>query len=115
MPKRHTTTSDPFASMRTFLHRQNHAPPNKQGRRSYFGGDAGFTLLEVLIAAVVLMIGLMGLFGLLDISVKAGASTRAREGATSPAREIVEDARTIPYAQLSPTSTEGQLQAMNGL
>lgn len=77
--------------------------------------EAGFTLFEVLIAAVVLVIGLMGLFGLLDISVKAGASTRAREGATSLAREILEDARTIPYAQLSPTSTEGQLQAMNGL
>src|SRR5215831_10247468 len=75
----------------------------------------GFTLIEALMAAVILVVGLIGLLGLLDISVKASASTRAREGATSLAREIVEDARTIPYAQIIPTSIESQLQAMGGL
>jgi type II secretory pathway pseudopilin PulG len=77
--------------------------------------EAGFTLLETLMAAVVLVVGLIGLLGLLDVSVRASASTRAREGATSLARELIEDARTIPYAQLIPTSLESQLQAMNGL
>jgi type II secretory pathway pseudopilin PulG len=77
--------------------------------------EAGFTLIEALMAAVILIVGLIGLLGLLDVSVRASASTRAREGATSLAREIVEDARTIPYAQLIPTSIESQLQAMNGL
>jgi type II secretory pathway pseudopilin PulG len=75
--------------------------------------EAGFTLIEALMAAVILVVGLIGLLGLVDISVKASASTRAREGATSLAREILEDARTIPYAQLSPTSIESELQAMN--
>jgi type II secretory pathway pseudopilin PulG len=77
--------------------------------------EAGFTLIEALMAAVILIVGLIGLLGLLDVSVKASASTRAREGATGLAREIVEDARTIPYAQVIPTSVESQLQAMNGL
>ncbi|MCW2970996.1 MAG: hypothetical protein JWO23_2123 [Solirubrobacterales bacterium] len=77
--------------------------------------DDGFTLFEVLIAAVVLVVGLTTLFGLLDTSVKASAATRAREGATSLAREIVEDARTLPYAQLSPTSVVEELQKLNGL
>jgi hypothetical protein len=62
-----------------------------------------------------LIVGLVGLLGLLDVSVRASATTRAREGATSLARQIIEDARTIPYAQLIPTSIENQLQAMNGL
>jgi Tfp pilus assembly protein PilV len=75
----------------------------------------GFTLIEALMAAVILIVGLIGLLGLIDASVKASAATRAREGATSLAREIIEDARTIPYAQLIPTSIESQLQAMNGL
>jgi hypothetical protein len=75
----------------------------------------GFTLFEALMAAVILIIGLIGLLGLLDVSVKASAATRAREGATSLSRQIIEDARTIPYAQLIPTSIESQLQAMNGL
>jgi Tfp pilus assembly protein PilV len=77
--------------------------------------DDGFTLFEVLIAAVVLVVGLTTLFGLLDTSVKASAATRAREGATSLARETVEDARTVPYAQLSPTSVVEELQKLNGL
>lgn len=77
--------------------------------------EAGFTIIEALMAAVILIVGLIGLLGMLDISVKASASTRAREGATSLAREILEDARTIPYAQLSSKPIESELQAMNGL
>jgi Tfp pilus assembly protein PilV len=82
---------------------------------SHAGAQDGFTLIEALMAAVILVVGLIGLLGLLDASVKASASTRAREGATGLAREIIEDARTIPFAQIIPSSIETQLQAMNGL
>ena len=85
------------------------------GRLGGASSQDGFTLIETLMASVVLIVGLLGLLGLLDVSVKASASTRSHEGATNLARETLEDARTIPYAQLSPTSIEGQLQAMNGL
>jgi hypothetical protein len=78
-------------------------------------GDDGFTLIETLIASVVLIIGLASLFGLLDTSVKASARTSAREGATNLTREILEDARTIPYADLTPSSLEPELQRLNGL
>jgi hypothetical protein len=72
-------------------------------------------MIETLVAAVILILGLAALFGLLDTSVKATASTRAREGATSLARQVLEDAHTIPYAQLSSASIAGELQTMNGL
>jgi type II secretory pathway pseudopilin PulG len=78
-------------------------------------GEEGFTMIEALMAAVILIVGLIGLLGLLEATVKASAATRAREGATNLAREILEDARTIPYAQIIPTSIENQLQAMGGL
>jgi type II secretory pathway pseudopilin PulG len=87
----------------------------RQRRRSSLRGNDGFTLFETLIASVVLIVGLTTLFGLLDISTKAAAATRAREGATNLAREILEDARTLAYAQISPTSIVGELQAMHGL
>jgi hypothetical protein len=77
--------------------------------------EAGFTLIETLMAAVILVVGLVGLLGLIDVSVKASASTRGREGATGLGREIIEDARTIPYAEVIPTSIQSQLQVMNGL
>src|SRR5690348_778334 len=67
-------------------------------------GDAGFTIIEVLIAAVVLAVGVMSLFALLDDSVKAVSATRARETATNLARGILEDGHTISYAQLSPAA-----------
>src|SRR5258708_4913941 len=87
-------------------------PPGGRQRFGRLRRDSGFTLFEVLISSVVLAVGLAGLLGLLDTSLKAAASTRAREGATNLAREVLEDARTIPYGQLSPTSIVGQLQAL---
>src|SRR2546430_836768 len=77
--------------------------------------QAGFTLIEALIAALVLVVGIAAFFNALNISVHAQASTRAREGATNLAREILEDARTIPYAQLAPSNITSELQAMPGL
>jgi type II secretory pathway pseudopilin PulG len=77
--------------------------------------DDGFTLLETLMAAVVLIVGLTTLLGLLDTSLKASASTQKREVGTNLAREILEDARTIPYGQLSPGALVGELQVMHGL
>ena len=79
------------------------------------GGEAGFTLIEVIVAAFVLVIGLLSLYGLLQVSVKASEATRAREGATSLARQVLEDAHSLPYAQISPNSITSQLQAMHGL
>jgi prepilin-type N-terminal cleavage/methylation domain-containing protein len=79
------------------------------------GSQAGFTLIEVLVATLVLTTGLVATLGALNITVRTSRTTLAREGATSLAREILEDARTIPYAQLSPSSLESQLQTQNGL
>jgi prepilin-type N-terminal cleavage/methylation domain-containing protein len=84
-------------------------------RRSRLASEAGFTLIEVLVAAIVLAIGITALFALVDNSVKASFQTRAREGATSLARQVLEDAHTIPYSQMSPTSITEQLQSMGGL
>jgi Tfp pilus assembly protein PilV len=84
-------------------------------RRPELRGEAGFTLFETLIAAVVLVVGLTTLLGLLDTSLKATAATRAREGATNLARQILEDAREIPFAQLSPSSLTTELQEREGL
>jgi type II secretory pathway pseudopilin PulG len=90
-------------------------PRQRRRPRSSLRGEGGFTLVETLIASVVLIVGLASLFGLLDTSLLASARTSAREGATNLTREILEDARTIPYADLTPTSIEPELQKLNGL
>ncbi len=97
-----------------FCRKHKESPGGERGH-ALLRQDDGFTLVEVLMAAVILIVGITALFGLLDSSVKASFQTRAREGATSLARQILEDAHTIPYAQLSPSSITGQLQEMHGL
>jgi prepilin-type N-terminal cleavage/methylation domain-containing protein len=84
-------------------------------RRGRLAAEDGFTLIEVLVATVVLAVGLVALLGVLNVTNRASTATRAREGGTNLARQIIEDAVSIPYAQLSPSSIVGQLQAMNEL
>jgi|GEM_PF-2338547 len=75
----------------------------------------GFTLVETLTASMLLVVGVLGTFTFLTATVTASWNTRAREGAVTLARQISEDARSIPFAQLSPGTITGQLQMMPGL
>jgi Prokaryotic N-terminal methylation motif len=79
------------------------------------GGESGFTIIEVLVAAVVLLVGLLSASALLDTSTETSAATNEREQATNLARQIVEDAQSIPFAQISPSAIVGELQAIDGL
>jgi Tfp pilus assembly protein PilV len=70
---------------------------------SQAGDERGFTIVEVLVAAFLLLIGVLSLLALFD---RANASTlvdRQREGATSLAREITEGSRSVPFDDLVST------------
>lgn len=87
-------------------------------RRPDLRAQDGFTLVETLVAAVILTFGLLGVFLMIDIANGSTSRSAAREGAVNVAREMLENARAIPYAQLDqPTwatdalsSTEGRSQ-----
>lgn len=59
-------------------------------------GERGFTLIEVLIALLVLMIGMAGILSLQLTSMKATAFSRHATEASSLAEDKVEDLRTVP-------------------
>jgi len=63
---------------------------------------------------VVLVVGLLTSFAVLALSAKTSSATRAREGATNLVREILEDAGTVPFSELSP-SVEEKLKLITGL
>jgi type II secretory pathway pseudopilin PulG len=84
-------------------------------RRPKLAESGGFTLIETIVAAALLAVGLITLLGLLDTSVKASLATKQREQATNLARQVLEDARGIPYPQISPSSIVAQLQALPNL
>jgi Tfp pilus assembly protein PilV len=75
--------------------------------------ETGLTVVEVLIASVLLIVGVLGTFMMLDVSSRAAAAARAREGATNVARETLENARSVPFAQIGLSGwLQQQLQAM---
>src|SRR3954468_17822834 len=79
------------------------------------GDDSGFTILEVMVAAVVLLVGLLGTFTVIDTAHSTITTTKAREQATSLQRALIEAVRTTPYAQLTPNGVGSRLRAQPGL
>jgi prepilin-type N-terminal cleavage/methylation domain-containing protein len=75
----------------------------------------GFTLVEVLIAMTVLVIGVLGTLALIDRANATTVTTRSREAAVNVARELVEAARSVPFAKLTPASLETEIAAQPGL
>lgn len=70
-----------------------------QGRHAL--SAAGFTLVEVLVAALVLSVAVLGTLALMDRSGAAATTARDREMATSLTRELIEAARAVPYPEVS--------------
>lgn len=66
-------------------------------------------------AGLVLTAGLLTVMMMLIVSTHASADVRAREGGVTLARQITEDARSIPYSQISGSTIVSTLQAMPGL
>ncbi|MBA3327760.1 MAG: prepilin-type N-terminal cleavage/methylation domain-containing protein [Solirubrobacterales bacterium] len=78
-------------------------------------GERGFTLVEVMVAMLILVVGLLGTVKLIDQANATTSSTKAREGATNLAREIVESARLVDYDDLTAAAAAPALQAKPGL
>ena len=77
--------------------------------------ERGFTLVEVMVALFILLVGVAGSVTLIDGANGTTLATKAREAGTGLTREVVEDARSIPYSSLSPASIQPSLQAQPGL
>src|SRR4051794_19104478 len=77
--------------------------------------ERGFTLIEVLVAVLLLTVGVLGTFQLFDGANAATGRTQAREAATNLAREIVEAGRSLPYPKLIDSSVDGDLRTIPGL
>jgi Tfp pilus assembly protein PilV len=77
--------------------------------------EEGFTIIEVIVATLVLVLGLLTSFLALNVAVHSSSDVRARQAAVTLARQITEDARSIPYAQIASSTIATALQAEPGL
>lgn len=66
--------------------------------------ERGFTIIEVMVAVFVLLLGVLGVATMMDTANAITDNTKAREGASALSRQLLEDARTVPYAELDSTS-----------
>jgi type IV pilus assembly protein PilV len=66
--------------------------------------DNGFTLIEILIALVILSIGLMALAGIQVSALKGNAFSKRMTTAVSIAEQMVEQIRNIPYDNIQSQS-----------
>jgi hypothetical protein len=66
----------------------------------------------VVIACFVLVVGLLGLFATLDLATHTTMVNRERQAETSLAREVIEDATSLAYTQLTPTALATALQPL---
>ena len=76
--------------------------------------EHGFTLIEVMVAALVLVAGLLGVVSLLDAANATETATKSREQGVNLSRELLEAGRSLPYSQLTPDVYK-KVQAMPGL
>ena len=75
----------------------------------------GFTLVEVMVAASILMVGILGTFTMVDQSQRTTKANSSRTTTLNLAREILEQARSLDYADLTPTALIAQLRTKPGL
>jgi type II secretory pathway pseudopilin PulG len=71
--------------------------------------EAGFTIIEVMVGAMLLVIGLIGTLALFDTSNRLAAQNQNRVGAVNLAREVAEDIRALDYDRVDATNIVGDL------
>lgn len=75
----------------------------------------GFTLVEVMAAALVLVVGMLAIASVLQTGLAKTSLTRQRTEATNLAREITETARSASYASLTSAGAAAELQSENSV
>ena len=77
--------------------------------------QSGFTLIEVMVAMLILMAGVLGVVTMVDGANAITSKTKAREGGTALARSVIEVSRSIRYRDLTQGSLEAALGTRPGL
>jgi prepilin-type N-terminal cleavage/methylation domain-containing protein len=72
----------------------------------------GFTLVEVMVTIMILMVGMAGAVTMINGANATTVKTKQREAATNLQRELIENARGVPYEQLTTNGLRAALQAV---
>jgi prepilin-type N-terminal cleavage/methylation domain-containing protein len=77
--------------------------------------ERGFTLIEVMVTMLLLVVGIAGALALIDGANARTVATKQREAGNALSREVIEAVRSVPYRQLNPGSAITTVQGIPGL
>jgi type II secretory pathway pseudopilin PulG len=77
--------------------------------------ERGFTIVETLVAIIILITGVIGSVTLMNAAGSTTLSNNERETAINLSRELIEAADGLSYAQTAPTTIVAAIQAQAGL
>jgi prepilin-type N-terminal cleavage/methylation domain-containing protein len=64
-------------------------------------GEDGMTIIEVMVAMVILLVGVLGTVSLVETGLLSTSRTTAREQGTNLARDLVERSRQVDYTSMT--------------
>lgn len=73
------------------------------------------SLVEVMVAAFILAVGVLGVVAVIDRANAATSANKAREGGTNVAREVIENASALPYQEVTRMTLPERLRSRPGL
>ena len=73
--------------------------------------EDGFTLIEVVVAMAVILVGVLGTVALLDRANAQTSEAKTRQTANALIRDIIETSQGVPYTQLNSGTLQSTLQS----
>jgi prepilin-type N-terminal cleavage/methylation domain-containing protein len=73
--------------------------------------ERGFTLVEVVVAMAVILVGVLGTIALLDRANAQTSQAKSRQTANALIRDIIETSQGVQYTQLTQSGVKNTLQA----
>jgi Tfp pilus assembly protein PilV len=72
--------------------------------------ERGFTIVEMMVAALVVLTGALGTMAMLDTANKRSRGAADRQTGTALARQVLEAAKSVPYRDVAPASIVSRLR-----
>src|SRR3954465_12951607 len=75
--------------------------------------ENGFTLVEILVAITILLVGVLGVTTMISVSDKTAVINNSRQGATAVVRRALETSRALSFRSIKSATLASSIQAQS--